>query len=119
MKDKEKKDEPLVKRFTKMVKIGGKKYELKHPGMRFVNRWRRVCTTIMEGKPVFDTEQYIDLCFENCVTPVDHDFKPDQDNIVDPKEGEEWTAILLRFLRGGDIEDFSPTAKKQKFTSPG
>lgn len=108
------KEEPLIKRHTKIIEIGGKKYKLTHPGMRFATRWRRECTEIQSGKAIFDTEQYLDLCFENCVSPIDHSFSPNQDNIEDPKEGEEWTACLLRFLRGQALKDFLPKEKKQK-----
>ena len=113
MKDKNK-DAPFTKRHTKIVQVGGKEYKLTHPGMRFVNRWKRECTDIKDGKALFDMEKYIDFCFENCVMPEGHTFRPKQDDIFDPIEGEEWSAVLPRFLRGDALEDFIPKAEKKE-----
>lgn len=113
MKDK-KAETPLIKKHTKVIEIGRKKYKLIHPGMRYTTRWKRECTDIKDGKALFDMEKYLDFCFENCVEPIDHTFYPTLDNLLDPKEGEEWSAALPRFLRGDALEDFSPKEEKEK-----
>jgi len=113
MKDK-KAEIPLIKKHTKIVEIGGKKYRLEHPGMRMSIRWKRECTDIKDGKALFDMEAYLDFAFEGCVFPIDHNFRPNLDDIEDPKEGEEWSVVLPRFLRGDDLEDFSPKEEKEK-----
>ncbi len=118
---KEKKKQPIQgpsKKYIKLVEIAGKKYKLIYPGMRLVNRWRHESTEIVDGKARFDTEKYLDFAFE-CVDPIGHNFLPTLDNIENPKEGEEWTAVLLRFLRGDALEEFQPAEEEEESQETG
>lgn len=106
------KQRDLIPRYTKDVEVNGKKYKLIHPGMRLHTRWRRECSEIVEGKILFDLEKFLDFIFD-CVEPIGHTFVPKMDNIENPKEQEEWSRLLPRFLRGDSIEDFQGKEKEK------
>lgn len=107
------KQRDLIPKYTKDVEVNGKKYKLIHPGMRLHTRWRRQCSEIVEGKIFFDLEKFLEFAFEGCIEPIDHTFLPNLDNVLDPKEQEEWARLLPRFLRGDSIDDFQGKEKKK------
>jgi len=105
-------EKELIPKFSKQVEVSGKKYKLVHPGMRMHTRWRRDSTEIIGGKVVFNMETFLDNAFD-CVEPIDHNYFPTMDNIVDPKDQEEWARLLPGFLRGASIEEFERKKKKE------
>lgn len=90
----------------------GKQYKLQHPGNRIKLQWEKEFINPVTG---IDMEKFLDLCFENCVIPESHKFKPTIDN-VKPAELGVWGSVLRRFL-GGELND--PLARPEDGTDTG
>jgi len=107
---------PISPRHSEEVEVNGERYKLTHPGMRMHNRWKNDATEMNAEtkRSSFNMEKYLDLAFENCVEPVGHNFQPDQDNLITPKDQEAWALLLPRFLRGVDIQEFKTKKKQSK-----
>ena len=107
---------PLSPRHTEEVEVNGEKYLLTHPGMRMHNRWKKEVSEInVETKLTsFNMSKYLDLAFENCVEPIGHNFQPNQENLVHPRDQEVWALLLPQFLRGVDLSRFKAKKKEPK-----
>ena len=84
--------------------VDGKNYKLQHPGNRMAMRWQEECFNLTKGK--ISQEKLIDKCFEHCVFPIAHDFKPTLDTIK-PSHRGVWVSMLTRFLDGNLESSFS------------
>jgi len=80
----------------KLEFVDGRKYKLQHPGNRKKLQWEKEYINPVSG---IDQERFFDLCFEHCVIPEGHDFKPTVDN-VQTADLEVWGSVLRRFLGG-------------------
>lgn len=87
-----------------IIFVDGRKYKLQHPGNRIAMRWQEECFNLTKGK--ISQEKLIDKCFEHCVFPIEHNFKPTLDNIK-PIERGVWVSMLTRFLDGNLESSFS------------
>lgn len=88
------------------IELNEKKYKLQHPGNREVLKLRAQCVNPKTG--LAELEPLMDFCFEHVVIPEGHSFKPTIDNIP-PREFEQWTEILPRFLRHGNLGGLQST----------
>lgn len=77
--------------------VDGKKYKLQHPSVRVYLQWKQDCVDMKTQK--LNMVSLLDKCFEHCVFPEGHDYKPSLDNIP-PKYAGAWEVLLYRFLEG-------------------
>ena len=79
--------------------VDGKKYKLQHPGVRSYLNWKEKAGRTSIEKKTGGSTYLLDEAFKYCVFPIEHDFKPNLDNLS-PKIAGVWEVLLVRFLEG-------------------